>query len=56
MTQLWEVQEAIQKDTESLRNQIMAAAIGQPVTDISAEACRFALILRGEEITECRRS
>lgn len=51
MTQLWEVKEAIKRDTTTLKNQIWAEeANGQPIPGcISVEACRFALLLRGEE-------
>ena len=50
MTELWEIEKAMQSDTNALRNQIWAASNGQPVPgSISVEACRFVLALRGEE-------
>lgn len=49
MTYLWEITEAIRSDTDTLKRQLRANASGQTATGcISADACRFALILRGE--------
>ena len=49
MVYLWEVQEALKRETATLKNQIWAASNGQPIPGyISVEACRFALVIRGE--------
>lgn len=50
MTQLWEITEALKCDIRALKDQIHASYNGQPDPDsLSVDACRFALVLKGED-------
>lgn len=50
MTHLWEIQEALNQDTDSLRKQLVSQQDREQTSQaISADACRFALVLRGED-------
>lgn len=54
MTQLWEITEALKCDIRTLKDQICASYDGQPVPgSLSVDACRFALVLKGEDPREC---
>ena len=46
----WEIETAMKRDIITLKNQIWMASNGQPIPGcISVDACRIALIAKGED-------